>query len=124
MLVSLSLNNLALIDAKEVSFDGRFNVITGETGAGKSLILDALSLCTGERADSGIVRHGHDEASVFGEFDVSNNDEVAAWFAKHERELKKILCSFAEKSVRKVAQNHGLMACQQASANSNHLGKS
>ncbi|WP_323841021.1 MULTISPECIES: DNA repair protein RecN [unclassified Moraxella] len=88
MLVSLSLNNLALIDAKEVSFDGRFNVITGETGAGKSLILDALSLCTGERADSGIVRHGHDEASVFGEFDVSNNDEVAAWFAKHERELE------------------------------------
>lgn len=88
MLISLSLNNLALIDEKEVSFDERFNVITGETGAGKSLILDALSLCAGERADSGIVRHGHDEATVFGEFDVTDNDEVNAWFAEHERKLK------------------------------------
>ena len=73
MLISLTLQNLALIDKKEISFDGRFNVITGETGAGKSLILDALSLCAGERADSGIVRHGTDEACVFGEFDISNN---------------------------------------------------
>ena len=42
MLISLTLENLARIEAKEISFDGRFNVITGETGAGKSLILDAL----------------------------------------------------------------------------------
>lgn len=88
MLISLTLQNLALIEKKEISFDGRFNVITGETGAGKSLILDALSLCAGERADSGIVRHGTDEASVFGEFDITDNDEVAAWFAEHERELE------------------------------------
>ncbi|OOR88178.1 DNA repair protein RecN [Moraxella caviae] len=87
MLVSLTLNNLALIDHYEVGFDARFNVITGETGAGKSLILDALSLCTGERADSGIVRHGTDEASVFGEFDIAGNEAVAAWFAEHDREL-------------------------------------
>ena len=83
MLISLTLENLALIEAKEISFDGRFNVITGETGAGKSLILDALSLCAGERADSGMVRHGCDEATVFGEFDVANNAEVAAWFDEH-----------------------------------------
>ena len=88
MLISLTLQNLALIDKKEISFDGRFNVITGETGAGKSLILDALSLCAGERADSGIVRHGTDEACVFGEFDISNNKEITAWFAEHERELE------------------------------------
>lgn len=88
MLVSLSLNNLALVEQKEISFDERFNVITGETGAGKSLILDALSLCAGERADSGIVRHGCDEATVFGEFDITNNDEVTAWFAEHERKLE------------------------------------
>ncbi|WP_432481177.1 DNA repair protein RecN [Moraxella sp. ZY200743] len=88
MLVSLSLNNFALIDEKEIAFDERFNVITGETGAGKSLILDALSLCTGERADSTMVRHGCDEATVFGEFDITGNDEIVAWFAEHERELE------------------------------------
>ncbi|WFF38631.1 DNA repair protein RecN [Moraxella nasibovis] len=88
MLVSLSLTNLALVEEKEVNFDARFNVITGETGAGKSLILDALSLCAGERADSGIVRHGCDEATVFGEFDITGNDEITAWFAEHERELE------------------------------------
>ncbi|OOS03590.1 DNA replication and repair protein RecN [Moraxella cuniculi DSM 21768] len=87
MLISLTLQNLALIDEKEISFDEKFNVITGETGAGKSLILDALSLCAGERADSGMVRHGCDEASVFGEFDVSGNQKVAAWFAEHDRTL-------------------------------------
>lgn len=87
MLLSLTLHNLALIDQQQISFDGRFNVITGETGAGKSLILDALSLCVGERADSTLVRHGADEASIFGEFDVSGNDKVLAWFAKHERQL-------------------------------------
>lgn len=87
MLISLTLENLALIEAKEIGFDERFNVITGETGAGKSLILDALSLCAGERADSGMVRHGCDEATVFGEFDVADNAEVAAWFDEHDRTL-------------------------------------
>ncbi|WP_049235604.1 DNA repair protein RecN [Moraxella canis] len=87
MLTSLTLENLALIEQKEISFDARFNVITGETGAGKSLILDALSLCAGERADSGMVRHGCEEASVFGEFDVTNNEHVAAWFEEHDRSL-------------------------------------
>lgn len=87
MLISLTLNNLALIDRHEVSFDGGFNVITGETGAGKSLILDALSLCVGERADAGLVRHGANEADVFGEFDVTDNTVVQAWFVQHEREF-------------------------------------
>lgn len=87
MLISLTLNNLALIDRHEVSFDGGFNVITGETGAGKSLILDALSLCVGERADVGLVRHGANEADVFGEFDVTDNAVVQAWFVQHEREF-------------------------------------
>lgn len=87
MLISLTLNNLALIDRHEVSFNGGFNVITGETGAGKSLILDALSLCVGERADAGLVRHGANEADVFGEFDVTDNTVVQAWFVQHEREF-------------------------------------
>ena len=88
MLISLTFENLALIEQKHIDFDDRFNVITGETGAGKSLILDALSLCVGERADSSMVRHGCDEASVFGEFDISGNAQVIAWFEQHDRKLE------------------------------------
>lgn len=91
MLVSLTLNNLALVAHHEINFDERFNVITGETGAGKSLILDALSLCMGERADAGLVRHGASECDVFGEFDVADNAVVEQWFVAHERSFEDTL---------------------------------
>lgn len=88
MLVALTLDNLALIKHHEINFDERFNVITGETGAGKSLILDALSLCVGEKSDAKLVRFGESEASIFGEFDITDNAEVSAWFVAHDRELE------------------------------------
>ncbi len=88
MLSALTLENLALIKHHEIVFDERFNVITGETGAGKSLILDALSLCVGGRAEAGMVRFGESEASVFGEFEVGGNDRVSQWFAENDRELE------------------------------------
>ncbi len=91
MLVSLTLNNLALVAHHEINFDAHFNVITGETGAGKSLILDALSLCVGERADAGLVRHGANECDVFGEFDVADNAMVKQWFAIHDRPFEETL---------------------------------
>lgn len=88
MITALTLENLALIKHHEMVFDERFNVITGETGAGKSLILDALSLCVGGRADAGMIRFGESEASVFGEFDITDNALVATWFSEHDRELE------------------------------------
>ena len=87
MLLSLTLNQFALIDKHELSVAEGFNVITGETGAGKSLLLDALSLCIGERADSAMVRHGADYADIYAQFDVVGNTVVAEWFARHERLL-------------------------------------
>ena len=65
MLVSLTLHQFALIAKHELSVAEGFNVITGETGAGKSLLLDALSLCVGARADSAMVRHGAAHADVY-----------------------------------------------------------
>src|SRR5699024_9721808 len=88
MLVSLTLQQFALIAQHELSMAEGFNVITGETGAGKSLLLDALSLCVGERADSAMVRHGAAYADIYAQFDVENNDVVAEWFAKNERSLE------------------------------------
>lgn len=87
MLLSLTLHQFALIAKHELSMAEGFNVITGETGAGKSLLLDALSLCIGERADSAMVRHGADHADIYAQFDVTDNAIVAQWFAHHEREL-------------------------------------
>ena len=88
MLVSLTLQQFALIAQHELSMAEGFNVITGETGAGKSLLLDALSLCVGERADSAMVRHGAAYADIYAQFDVENNYVVAEWFAKNERSLE------------------------------------
>ncbi|WP_198336154.1 DNA repair protein RecN [Psychrobacter celer] len=87
MLVSLTLHQFALIAQHELSMAEGFNVITGETGAGKSLLLDALSLCAGERADSAMIRHGAAHADIYAQFDVVNNALVAEWFAEHDRAL-------------------------------------
>lgn len=96
MLTSLTLQNFALINHHELSFYDGFNVITGETGAGKSLLLDALSLCIGGRADTSMVRHGKDHADIYAQFEfdpdnINNTDKTAAavtqWFADHEREF-------------------------------------
>lgn len=98
MLTSLTLQNFALIHHHELSLYGGFNVITGETGAGKSLLLDALSLCIGGRADTSMVRHGKENADIYAQFDfgvVDDNSEdedstaatINAWFSGHEREF-------------------------------------
>ncbi len=63
-LLELTVTDLALIDRLELKLDEGFNVITGETGAGKSLLIDALGLALGARADSSLVRHGAEVARV------------------------------------------------------------
>ena len=68
-LLELTVTDLALIDRLRLEFDAGFNVITGETGAGKSLLIDALGLAMGARADSTLVRHGMDTARVEALFD-------------------------------------------------------
>lgn len=69
MLVSLSIRDVVLIERLDLAFDGGLSVFTGETGAGKSILLDSLSLALGARADSGLVRHGAAQLAVIAEFD-------------------------------------------------------
>jgi DNA repair protein RecN (Recombination protein N) len=71
MLTRLSIRNIVLIDALDLDFVGGLGVLTGETGAGKSILLDALGLVLGNRADSGLVRAGEDQASVTAMFDFA-----------------------------------------------------
>ncbi|WP_227430236.1 DNA repair protein RecN [Psychrobacter sp. I-STPA6b] len=86
MLTSLTLQNFALIEHHELNFCSGFNVITGETGAGKSLLLDALALCVGGRTDSSMVRHGQANAEIYAQFEVSS-PAIQTWFQENEREF-------------------------------------
>lgn len=74
MLNQLSIKNIALIESEIIEFNDGFNVISGETGAGKSIIIDALNLVLGERADKELVRNGEQRAKVEGIFSVDNQD--------------------------------------------------
>lgn len=74
MLKSLYIKNYALIDSLEVDFESGFSVITGETGAGKSIILGALSLILGQRADVKAIKQGESKCIIEGSFDVSAYD--------------------------------------------------
>ncbi|MBK5195375.1 MAG: DNA repair protein RecN [Proteiniphilum sp.] len=71
MLQSLSIQNYALIDSLQITFDAGFSVITGETGAGKSIILGALSLILGQRADARHIQQGEPKCVIEGVFDIS-----------------------------------------------------
>lgn len=71
MLTRLSIRNIVLIEALDLDFTGGLGVLTGETGAGKSILLDSLGLVLGMRADSGLVRGGEDKASVTASFEFA-----------------------------------------------------
>ncbi|MBO6826025.1 MAG: DNA repair protein RecN [Sneathiella sp.] len=73
MLASLSIRNIVLIDKLDLRFDGGLCVLTGETGAGKSILLDSLALSLGARADTGLIRAGEEKGSVTAEFSLTAN---------------------------------------------------
>lgn len=81
MIENLYISNYALIDKLEIDFEPGFNVITGQTGAGKSIVLGAIGLLKGERTNSSSVRHPGMKTVVEATFDVSRNDGVAVWLA-------------------------------------------
>jgi DNA repair protein RecN (Recombination protein N) len=70
MLVQLSIRDIVLIERLDLGFDRGLSVLTGETGAGKSILLDSLSLALGGRGDGGLVRHGEDKGQITAVFDV------------------------------------------------------
>ena len=84
MFTHLSVRHFATVDQLELEPEGGLTVISGETGAGKSVIIDALSLTLGERADSAVVRPGCDRAEVLTTFDVADNPAARAWLGERE----------------------------------------
>ena len=84
MIQRLSIQNYAIIDTLEIDFPGKLNVITGETGAGKSIIVGALALILGERADTGVLVNKERKCFVEGTFNVKDKIEIKKFFSKNE----------------------------------------
>ena len=81
MLTSLSVRDFAIVDALDLAFEPGFTALTGETGAGKSILVDALALALGQRADAGVIRAGAERAEVVAEFAVERIPAVEGWLA-------------------------------------------
>lgn len=84
MLTELSITNLAVVSKTACEFKNGLSVVTGETGAGKSMLIDALSWIMGERASVDMIRDHEDHAEVAARFDLSTRDEAKAWLAEQD----------------------------------------
>lgn len=84
MLAAITIRNFAIIDALEVEFDRGMTVLSGETGAGKSILVDALNLILGDRADAEAVREGADRADISARFMLDDAPAAREWLAAHE----------------------------------------
>lgn len=84
MLVHLSVHNYAIVEHLDLELKRGMSVISGETGAGKSIMLDALGLTLGDRADSSVVRIGADKADILASFDLDDIPDARAWLADRD----------------------------------------
>ncbi len=87
MLRRLQVRNFAIVDEVEVEFGPGMTVLTGETGAGKSILVDALGLVLGERGGAGLARSGSRRAELAAEFDVAHQPPVREWLAEQSLDL-------------------------------------
>jgi DNA repair protein RecN (Recombination protein N) len=84
MLQALSIHNFVIVEQLDLEFSPGYTTLTGETGAGKSILIDALSLALGARNDGEVVRSGCDKADISVTVDIHQNKEAQAWLAENE----------------------------------------
>jgi len=101
MLTHIHIWNFAIVEQLDMELEDGLTVLTGETGAGKSILLDALNLSLGDRADTGVIRHGAEKAEISVTFDTANAPEAENWLKDHE------LDSEQECIIRRVVSNKG-----------------
>jgi DNA repair protein RecN (Recombination protein N) len=87
MLQSLTIRDFVIVDQLDLDFSQGLTVLTGETGAGKSILIDALSLALGARAESGMIRLGCEKTEISVSFFIQNNPFVSAWLEQNAIEL-------------------------------------
>src|SRR5688572_28931632 len=91
MLQRLHIQNYAIINELEIDFSGNLNIITGETGAGKSILVGALSLVLGERADSTVLQEKERKAVVEGSFNAMGNEAIRQFLKEHDLDAEEVL---------------------------------
>jgi len=84
MLTHIHIWNFAIVEALDIELESGLSVLTGETGAGKSILLDALGLALGDRADNTVIRHGQERAEISVTFDTSKAENAENWLKQHE----------------------------------------
>ncbi len=92
MLKHLIIRDFVIVDTLELDFSAGFTALTGETGAGKSILIDALTLALGERGDAGMVRAGCEKADITAEFDISGMPQLQVWLREQELEGDEGVC--------------------------------
>jgi len=92
MLKFLIIRDFVIVDTLELDFSSGFTALTGETGAGKSILIDALSLALGERGDAGMVRSGCERADIGAEFDITALPQLQSWLREQELDGDEGVC--------------------------------
>jgi DNA repair protein RecN (Recombination protein N) len=92
MLQQLTINNFAIVDSLEIELEDGMTVITGETGAGKSIMLDALGLTLGDRADREVIRGGAERADITACFTLPDDDSVTQWLLDNDFDSAESIC--------------------------------
>jgi len=102
MLRALSIRDFVIVDRLDLEFDGGFTVLTGETGAGKSILIDALALVLGERSDAGVVREGCSRAEISAEFALDHLPDAVQWLEANDLSEEGAACL-----LRRVLESNG-----------------
>ena len=84
MLLNLSVKDFVIVDRIELDFASGFTVLTGETGAGKSILIDALALVLGDRGEASVVRAGCERAEIAAQFDITQITPLQTWLAEND----------------------------------------
>ncbi|PCI19691.1 MAG: DNA repair protein RecN [Piscirickettsiaceae bacterium] len=100
MLTSINIKGLAVVDSLDLEFTNGLTTLTGETGAGKSILLTAMKLCLGERADSGLLRPGVDRADITLEFNIDRLTNAQNWLQENDIDHNECL-------IRRTVSNDG-----------------
>ena len=100
MLSHLSVRHFALVDELEIDFSDGMSVVTGETGAGKSIILNALSMALGDRADQSLIASDSDRAEIHAVFDIKAGSAAALWLSERDLDV-------AEAILRRIINRDG-----------------
>jgi len=108
-LIELNIRNFAIIKQLEIEMDNGLTIVTGETGAGKSIVLDALNLLLGSRAETDMIRHGQDQCEITALFSINGMSDTQHWLAQRDLVTKDESSDYC--LVRRVVRNNKPTKC-------------